>query len=77
MPRYFFHVRKGDQLIPDHEGAAFEDFEAAKAEAIHCCRDVAVDEIQRGGLVEFSTIEIADESGETLDRIYTRELFGV
>jgi hypothetical protein len=76
MPRYFFHIRQGEDLIPDDEGAEFEDLEAARVEAAHSCRDLAVQEIRRGGSpVMFCTVEIWDESGKLLDTIHARKIF--
>jgi hypothetical protein len=33
MPRFYFHVRDGEE-IPDHEGTVLADHDAARAEAI-------------------------------------------
>jgi hypothetical protein len=72
MPRYFFHLRKDEDLIPDDEGAEFEDLTAARTEAAHTCRELAIEEIRRGGPVAFCNVEIWDESGKVLDIIQAR-----
>lgn len=66
MPRYFFHIRKDEDLIKDDEGADFVDLEAAKAEAAISCRDFAAQEIREGLPVTFCEIEIWDDSGRLL-----------
>ena len=75
MPRYFFHIRRGEDLIPDDEGGEFKDLEAAKDEAAHSCRDLAVQEIRQGGPVTFCQVEIMDESGMLLGTIHPRAIF--
>jgi hypothetical protein len=42
MTRYFFHIRRCADLIPDDVGGEFKDLEAAKNEAALSCRDLAV-----------------------------------
>jgi hypothetical protein len=76
MPRYFFHILQlGDDSIPDDEGAEFEDYEAAKHEALESVRDLAVDAIKRGSRLSGLAIEITDERGKVLDTIRARETF--
>ena len=72
MPRYFFHIRTGEDLILDDEGEEFEDLTGAQAEALHTCREMAIEEIRRGGPVAFCKVEIWDESGKVLDVIQAR-----
>jgi len=76
MPRYFFHIRQGEDFIPDDEGAEFEDLESAKAEAAHSCRDLAIQELRDGGQVTLWEIEIRDESGKLVYTCRAREIIG-
>lgn len=59
MPRYYFNLRDGDELIPDHEGIELPTIENARNEAIRgladCARD-AICDVSRGDLV----IEVVD-----------------
>jgi hypothetical protein len=41
MARYFFHIRDGDRIIQDVEGAELPDFAAAKVEATQCARSIS------------------------------------
>ena len=34
MGRFYFHLRDGDELLPDDEGVDLPDFSAAKREAV-------------------------------------------
>jgi hypothetical protein len=75
MPRYFFHILHPDSSSPilDDEGAEFEDYEAAKHEAVESARDLAIDAIKRGNKVDGFAVEIMDEAGKVLDTIRARE----
>lgn len=74
MPRYFFHIRNNEEIVPDDEGANFDDYEAARGEAVASARDLAINAIRLGEHVSGWKIEIADEKGKVLDRISAREI---
>jgi hypothetical protein len=65
MPRYYFNLRDGDELIPDHEGMEHPTIESARNGAIRgladCARD-AICNVSRGNLV----IEVVDGLGSFL-----------
>ena len=76
MPLYFLHVRHPDNALAlDDEGAEFEDYEAAKQEAVHSIRDIAADAVRRGGKVTGLSIEIGDEAGKVLGSVHARDTF--
>lgn len=76
MPRHFFHIRNpGNGLVPDDEGAEFEDFQAAQHEAVASVRDLAAEAIRCGYKVNGLGVEIVDETGKRLETISTRGLF--
>ena len=41
MPRYFFDIRDGEELIPDEEGMDLPDLEAAFREAVRSLADIS------------------------------------
>src|SRR5215467_15857872 len=41
MPRYFFHLRFGDRVLPDEEGVELPNRSAAREEALAVVRDLA------------------------------------
>ena len=47
MPRYFFHVRDGDELILDHEGLELPDLEECSTNAEvwsgRCCTKMNIE----------------------------------
>jgi hypothetical protein len=72
MPRYYFHVRDGAELIRDEEGTELADPEAARAEALASARDLALDEIRSQHRVDGRQIEIASEFGDTIGTVAVR-----
>ena len=68
MPRYFLHIRDGDELIPDEEGTELPDLDAAKAEAIAGARDILAEKLRSGERLDGEVIEIADEAGNRIDQ---------
>lgn len=44
MPRYYFHVRRGQTTEVDHEGIELADDVEAVQEAAQRCRKIATDE---------------------------------
>jgi hypothetical protein len=61
--RYFFHIRTADGLIPDGEGTELPSLERARAEAIACAKEFAVEFPPGGDGVRVKSIEVADEVG--------------
>jgi len=58
MAHYFFHIRRDGILIEDLEGDEFVDDTAALREAQSAARDLVVNAIQTGRLVDDSRIEV-------------------
>jgi len=69
MPRYFFHIRHPDYLVPDEEGAEFPDDVAAQHEGLESARDITADLVRSGKPVLGWVIEIVDEKGAILDSV--------
>jgi hypothetical protein len=63
MPRYFFHVRDGDELIPDPEGVELPNFDSAADECRRIVREVMSAEPFRSELEADRQFEITDEQG--------------
>jgi hypothetical protein len=69
MGHFYFHVRTGDHLIPDEEGADFPDLAAARCEAVLAAREVLADAIMSGKPDVPEAFVIADERGRPLDMV--------
>jgi uncharacterized protein DUF6894 len=67
MGHFYFHVRTGDRLTPDEEGADFPDLAAAQREAVLAAREVLADAIMSGKPDVPEAFVIADERGRPLD----------
>jgi len=67
MPRYYRHIRHGNQLIEDPEGIVLSDLDAARADALNGIRDLLA-EAMKGGKDDIldDAIVIEDESGREL-----------
>jgi hypothetical protein len=74
VPRYFFHIRDGDELIEDFEGSEFPDLETAKAEALETALDIIAERVRSSVDLDGRAFEIADEDGIVLAVIPLREM---
>jgi hypothetical protein len=63
MPRYFFHTRIGETLIPDPDGAELQDPDHAWRVARATIRQLLADEGESPDLLTAS-LEITDAQGE-------------
>ena len=50
MPRYFLHLRRGEEAFLDAEGSEFPDLEALRRAALHDARDTMSWDIKEGRL---------------------------
>jgi hypothetical protein len=67
MRRFYFHLRAGDELMPDEEGIDLPDLSAARSEAIEAARELLAGAIKDGRSEVPEALVIADEDGRTLD----------
>jgi hypothetical protein len=63
MPRYFFHTRIGETLIPDPDGAELQDPDHAWRVARATIRQLLSDEEQTPELLS-AILEVTDADGE-------------
>jgi hypothetical protein len=66
MTTFHFHVRAGDELILDYEGADFADYAAALREVTLAGRELLADSIKSGKPLSTEAFVIADGSGKEL-----------
>jgi hypothetical protein len=74
MPRYYFHVREGQDLSRDLEGQVLPNAEAARAEAINASREMLGEKLLHGGSLNNRQIEIADETGHVVDVVSANDV---
>ena len=66
MPKYYFHIRDGQYLVPDEEGLSLSDWLAVKIEGHMSAWDIG----RHAACTSMDcSIEISDQWGKTLDRI--------
>jgi hypothetical protein len=65
MPRFFFHFRDQNGFKQDEEGQVFPDLQAAHTEALKSAQELWSD-LPPDMAREAISIEIADETGETV-----------
>jgi len=69
MRRFYFHLRAGDELVPDEEGIDLPDFAAARCEAIEAARELLAEAIKDGRAEVPEAFVIADEEGREIDTV--------
>jgi len=74
MPRYYFHVREGQEISRDTEGQNLPDAEAARREAINASREILGEKLLHGGSLNHRQIEIADETGHVVDVVSANDV---
>lgn len=66
MPRYFFHIRKGDVLVQNPESIEVSTGDSLEEEAVEAARDLLADGDLQGLDRREWVFEVADESGTTV-----------
>ena len=69
MGRFYFHVRMGEELIPDEEGRDLPDVPAALREAQLAARELLADAIKAGKDHVPDAFVIADEAGRSVGTV--------
>ena len=67
--RRFFHLRTGDELIPDEEGTDLPNFSAAQREALLGARELLAEAIKNGKQKVPDAFVIVDEAGQALETL--------
>ena len=75
VPRFFLHIRSGEELIEDPDVSELRDLDEARAEAIAGARDLLAEQLRLGKPLDGQRIEIYDEAGQLLATIPFREVF--
>ena len=74
MDRFYFHMRRGQHVECDLEGAEFPDLVAARDEACQAAREIVADAIKSSKNDLFDGFIIADESGRELETVALKEV---
>jgi hypothetical protein len=76
MTRFYFHLRSGDVLTLDDEGAEFADYAAALREMTLAARELLANAIRTGKPHRVDAFVIADGSGRELGSMPLARLLG-
>jgi hypothetical protein len=66
MPRFYFHIKHGPDLIRDEEGVDLESTALARAQALMSARELLADAIRAGRELGADAFVIADQEGNQL-----------
>jgi hypothetical protein len=66
MPRYYFHVRRGQLTVLDHEGIELADSADAETEAAERVQQLANGEAMNGASASHGRILVADDNWQML-----------
>jgi hypothetical protein len=69
MPRFFFNIRDGDQILYDLEGTELATLDAARHEALVDARWILAEELRAGGVTLERQFEITDDARQILAMI--------
>jgi hypothetical protein len=69
MGRFFFHLSRGDAVIPDDEGSDLPDVSSAVREAQLVACDLIADALRSGKDEVPSAVIIADEAGRSIGTV--------
>ena len=76
MPRYYLHLRQGQTLHRDPEGAEFVDLEEARGEAVRSARELVAAAVLENEPVR-GQMEVADGEGQILATILLRDVITI
>ena len=76
MARFYFHLRDGDDLLPDHEGIEL-DIAEVPCRALQEARALLAADIARGLIDLAQWIEVTDAEGGTIHRLLFAEAVAI
>ncbi|WP_139274812.1 hypothetical protein [Rhizobium sp. NFR03] len=71
MPRYYLHLQRPDECIPDEEGQEFRSLEEAYAAARAALCEIAGDHLKASQKIVLEAIDIADVEGKAVGMVST------
>ncbi len=69
MPRYFFDVVSGSNIVADEEGTDLPSLDTARSEAVSDARYLMSEAILRGEDVSHKVVQIRDDRGDVVLRV--------
>ena len=75
MSIFYFHLRDGDRMVEDPDGAELPDLDAARAKAATAIREAVSRPASAGPSMGRPRFEITDERGRLLATVAFRDVF--
>jgi hypothetical protein len=63
MARFYFHIRRGEELVTDEEGVDLPDVEAARREGLLAAREILAEMVLHNEVVDGEEFQIANDQG--------------
>ena len=74
MVRLFFHIREGNRMSKDPEGAEFENVEAAHMEAVRSARELLSQRVLNGEEIDGQVFELTGDDGTVMATVRFRDV---
>jgi hypothetical protein len=74
MRRFYFHLIKGTERVPDEEGEFLRDEFEARQVAVRSARELLANAIRHGKNLVPKVFVITDEQGQTIDTVPVPQL---
>jgi len=74
MPKYYFHIRDGQQLEVDDMGTEFASLELAVSDAKLAAKEMLSELLRTGEIVDGQEFEITDIRGEVVATVPFRSV---
>lgn len=77
MPKYFFHIRDGNNFEIDTVGTHFPTLELAVSDAKLAAREIIAEKLMAGDRLDGQCFEITDEAGRVVDTVPFRSVINL
>jgi hypothetical protein len=74
MVRLYFHIREGERLSKDPEGAEYKDLETARAEAVRSARELLSQRVLNGEEIDGQAFELTRDDGTVISIVRFRDV---
>ena len=74
MAKFYFHIRRGEELVTDEQGVDLPDVEAARNEGLLAAREILAEMLLHNEVVDGQEFQIANDQGELVATIPFRSV---
>lgn len=73
MPQFFLHLRRGDEVVRDEEGAYFTTVDAARLEAMKAVREICAEAVKTGAALDIDAVFVEDSEKRLVSVVFVDE----